>query len=176
MIKDVPSRIVESSRQVIQAAEENIVLESASGISYNFVDSLMGLSIGSSSSTVQMCRMDFATASIPEGPVSFSPRIFPRIAEIADSLRPKELSRERQFEGRIRRAEKDSPNSDTQRFRLTYLDEGDVHTATVVLCGEDIAVAHRSMMENKFVSFNGISEGYSGNRTIGSISGFRMIA
>lgn len=48
-------------------------------------------------------------------------------------------------------------------------------SAYTLLEGKDVGIAHESMVKNRFVSFDGVLEGYSGNRRISSVNGFRMI-
>lgn len=174
IVKKVASKISNSSRSVVEAAEDGSS-KCDSKISYNFVDALMGLEKISQVRSLEMTRVDFISTGTLDEPISFNSRIFPRIANIVNELKPKELDKERSFEGWISHADKESQETDTHRFKLSYLDGENTVSAYVVLSGRDVQIAHESMTRNKFVSMKGVLKGYSNRKTIESVSEFRII-
>lgn len=173
-LKQIAAKIIESSRAVVQAAEENIVKIKDDSIPYNFIESLMGLQFDNT--RIEMKKLEFSPDLKHSGRiVEFEEQEFPRIANIVEELRPRELAERRSFNGRLSKMDKESVDEKDIRFTLNYIDDAGEFPASIVLSGRNRDEALRSITDNKYVKLSGMMKGYSHRKTIEDIEDFKII-
>ena len=174
-LKKIVSKIIESSKVVLDAAEDNVTTLENNEISYNFVDSLMALQ--NNSVKIEIQKIDFGLTTSPDNPIlEFEDYIFPRIGNIVEELKPKELNEIQKFNGWLSKSEKGDLDDDEIKFSLNYIDEGVESRATLILSGESKNMAIDSIKENKYVKLEGVLTGYSKNKKITDVSNFKVIS
>lgn len=173
-LKHIAAKIIESSRTVVQAAEENIMKIKDDTISYNFTDSLMGFQFDDT--RIEMKKLKFSPDSDYSGDVvEFEEQIFPRIANIVEELRPKELDERRNFNGWLSKMDKEAVDEDDIKFTLNCRDDTGEFSVSITLSGIDRDEALRSITENKYVKLSGKIKGYSQRKIIEEIEDFKVI-
>jgi hypothetical protein len=175
IILKLATKTIESSRVIRDAVESGKDDLSDSSISYNFVDSLIGLRCENNVSKVEMSKHSFANPESKVLPVDLGKKIFFGMEAIADNMKPAEPSVDRVFQGWLSRAIKNSSEESEHTFKLTFLDDQSQINAEVALSGSEMNAAYRSMEENKFISIKGTLTGYASKKTIVNTSDFRVI-
>lgn len=170
-------KIESSLGAVIEAAERNRTeLDSDLGISYNFVNSILDLRFDTADMEVKRIRTISKKGEISK-PYALTKSIFPRIDVIEKSMRPKEMSMEHDFVGRITmfRDPREEINDEPGDITITFIDtEGKACNATFQLSGEDLDKAYDASKSRKNVKVSGMLVG-GRHKRIESVKSFSVI-
>ena len=170
IIQKLAAKIIDSSSTIIESAIDDVIDINAEKfkISYNFVESF--LQFGSDPEVnIEMKLVDYGIGdkNLTKG-VSFKNTLFPRIENIAESLKPSSEKEKMRFTGRIYTGwNVGNDDDDPSRFRIEYFkEEGGTGKATFMLDGNDRTIAMDAFRDRKLVSMEGFLVGYGNKRKI----------
>lgn len=170
-------KIESSLGAVIEAAERNRTeLDSDLEISYNFVNSILDLRFDTADMEVNRIRTISKKDEISK-PYALTKNIFPRIDIIEKNMRPKEMSMEHDFVGRITmfRDPREEINDEPGDITITFIDtEGKACNATFQLSGDDLDKAYDASKSRKNVKVSGMLVG-GRHKRIESVKSFSVI-
>ncbi len=177
-LRDVCDKVETSLAAVVEAAEcGKKEIDSEFKISYNFVSSVKGFEFSNADMEFRRIRMINKKDEVRK-PVLLTSRIFKRISDIEQNMRPDEMFEEQDFVGRIvemkdPRVEKGDGPADV---RIRFIDvDGKAKTAHLTLSGEELDNAYDASKERKNVSVSGKLVGAGRSRRIEDSTGFKII-
>lgn len=168
MVPDKPEmtrlcdKIESSLGEVIDAAERNRTeLDPELQISYNFVNSVLELRFDRAEVEVNRIRTIGKRDEVPKA-YTLTKSIFPRIDAIEKNMRPKEMSVEHDFVGRITvlRDPRDEMNDEPADVTITFIDlDGKLCNASFQLSGGDLNEAYNASKHRSNVQVTGVLTG-----------------
>ena len=170
-------KIESSLGAIIDAAERNRTeLDPELKISYNFVNSILDLRFDAAEIEVNRIQTIHKNVEVPKT-YALTKKIFPRICAIENNMRPKEMSIEHDFVGRITmfRDPREEINDEPGDITITFIDmEGKACNATFQLSGEDLDKAYDASKSRQNVKVSGMLTG-GRHKKIENVKGFSVI-
>lgn len=155
-------KIESSLGAIIDAAERNRTdLDSELKISYNFVNSILDLRFDAADMEVNRIRTISKKGEVPKT-YALTKSIFPRIDAIEKNMRPREMSMEHDFIGRITmfRDPREEINDEPGDITISFIDtEGKACNATFQLSGEELNKAYDASKSRQNVKVSGMLVG-----------------
>ncbi len=171
-------KIESSLGAVIEAAEaRKAYLDPEMKVSYNFVSAVIDLRFDAAEIEVNRVRTIGKRDDIPR-PYSLTKSIFPQINAIEKNMRPKEMSVEHDFVGRISvlRDPRDEVNDDPADVTITFIDlEGKLCNASFQLSGDDLDNAYSAAKTRSNVQVTGVLTGGK-RKHIENLKGFKVLS
>lgn len=177
-MRQICDKIESSVKTVIEYAEDGVVyIEPEKKISYNFVASMMNLEF--KDADIELKRVaTIGRENEASAPISMTNKIFKRISEIEQNMRPPEMDWDSKFvgflvEAKDYRAERDEFHGS---FKLKYIgDNNKTNTAKLILLEDDLEIAYDAMKKRKTVSVKGKLIGSRNNKEIIDIFDFEIL-
>lgn len=170
-------KIESSLGAIIDAAERSQrELDSDLEISYNFVNSILDLRFDTADIEVNRIRT-IGKKDETSKPYALTKKIFPRIDAIERNMRPKEMSMEHDFVGRITmfRDPREEINDEPGDITITFIDtQGKACNATFQLSGEDLDRAYDASKSRQNVKVSGVLVG-GRHKRIEDVKGFSVL-
>lgn len=161
---------------IIDAAENNRTeLEDGSDVSYNFISSVMDLSFDKADVEIRRIRM-MRDEGVPR-PYALSSSLFPKISVIETNMRPREMTVEQDFIGRITLVKdpRNEPNDEPADVTITFIDpSGRMRNATFQLSGEELNLAYDASKSRRNVQVSGALVG-GRHKRIEDVKGFKIL-
>ncbi|MDR3205740.1 MAG: hypothetical protein LBT41_01370 [Candidatus Methanoplasma sp.] len=178
LMRQIVPKIMDASSCIVETAVDGLdSIPEKKEISFNYIDSFLSLR-SDTGTPIEMKRIRSTPAKDgdPSDTVSITDSVFKRVAEIADGMRPKELSTAREFKGRIYAAsDQGYDDSDPSKFRIEYFDEIGTSKAMFALEGRFREEALEAMKRRSIVSFGGTLRGFGRSKSIDEIADFRIV-
>ena len=163
--------------EVIDAAERNRTeLDPELEISYNFVNSIMELSFDDADVDVRRVKTLGRKDSLPKN-YTLTKTIFPRISVIEGNMRPREMTVEQDFIGRIAifKDPREEVNDEPADVTIAFIDtDGKFSKATFSLCGDDLDRAYDAAKTRSNVQVSGTLVG-GRNKRIRDVKSFKVL-
>lgn len=177
VVRRVATKIMDSSRILLEHAADDQQLEPGCGVSFNFVDSFMSLR-SDNGYDLEIAKVDFRDDD-PETvrrPISVPDSMFVRIGNVAQSLKPPSETDRREFTGRIYSMTAMDYDENISKFKVEFFEaDGGMTKATVILEGDARKRAIASTDTFNIVKFTGRLEGYGRGKTIEDVENFRIV-
>lgn len=170
-------KIESSLGEIIEAAERyRTELDPELNISHNFVSSVMDLSFENAYMDIRRIRTLGKKDPLPKS-YTLSKTIFPRISAIENNMRPREMTLEQDFIGRITKFKdpREAVNEEPAEITIAFIDkEGRLAKATFSLSGEDLDKAYDAAKSRSNVQVSGTLTGGRYKRIV-DIKSFKVL-
>ena len=177
VVRKVATKIMDSSRILLEHAADDEQLEPGCGVSFNFVDSFMSLR-SDNGYDMEIAKVDFRDDD-PDAvrrPISIPDSMFGRIGNVVQSLKPPSEAARREFAGRIYSMTAMDYDENVSKFKVEFFEtDGGMSKATVILEGDARKKAIASTEAFNIVKFTGRLEGYGRGKTIEDVRDFRIV-